>query len=121
MNDVEASSLMPGDLVRIRTWDDMASEYESDDDGIYVPGYFSDTMGILCGREFKIFNILKWGSTGFTLKDGTNDYKDCIRVILDGDASGWIITAEMLQSKESPFDEDEINEDEIQIAFQSLI
>lgn len=116
MNDVEASSLMPGDLVRIRTWDDMASEYEANDDGICVPGYFSDAMGILCGREFKVLKILKWYDTDFTLKDEAYNYKDCIRVILDGDASGWIITAEMLQSKESPFDEDEI-----QIAFQGLI
>ena len=121
MDDIEASGLMRGDLVRIRTWDDMVSEYESDDDGIYVPGYFSGTMGILCGREFKILKILKWGETAFRLKDGSYNYKDCVRVILDGDAIGWIITAEMLQSKESPFDEDEINEDEIQIAFQGLI
>lgn len=47
-----------GDRVRIRDWDDMASEYESSRNCIYTPGMvFISEMRDLCGREFEITRI----------------------------------------------------------------
>ena len=47
-----------GDLVRIRSWDDMASEFGIDEDG-NIPCRFSfvEYMKNLCGIEFEITGI----------------------------------------------------------------
>lgn len=57
---MDRSSFNPqvGDDVRIRSWDDMVSEFGLDDDG-NIPCRFSFVgyMSDMCGREFTITNI----------------------------------------------------------------
>lgn len=116
MSDEEAATLQVGDLVRIRSWEDMASEYNSDGDGISIPFYFSDVMGSLCGKEFEVLEVSKYVDEPFVNLKNEVIEKDGVQVILDGEASNFLISAEMLESREAPFDEDEI-----QTAFQNLI
>lgn len=116
MSDEEAATLQVGDLVRIRSWEDMASEYYSSSDGIDVPLYFSDLMASLCGKEFEVLGVSKYVDELFVNLKNELIEKDGVQVILDGEASGFLISAEMLESREAPFDEDEI-----QTAFQNLI
>lgn len=116
MSDEEAATLQCGDFVRIRSWEDMASEYDSDSDGINIPLYFSDAMGSLCGKEFKVLKLRKYVDGTFVNLKNEVIEKDGVQVILDGEANNFLISAEMLESREAPFDEDEI-----QTAFQNLI
>lgn len=116
MSDEEAATLQVGDLVRVRSWEDMASEYYSDSDGINVPLYFSDSMAPLCGKEFEVLELRKYVDVPFANLKNEVIEKDGVRVILDGEANGFSISAEMLEPCKAPFDEDEI-----QTAFQNLI
>lgn len=116
MSDEEAATLQVGDLVRIRSWEDMASEYNSDSDGIDIPFYFSDVMGSLCGKEFEVLGLRKHSDATFVNLNNEFIEKDCVQVILSGEANNFLISAEMLESREDPLDEDEI-----QTAFQNLI
>lgn len=45
-----------GDLVRVRDWDDMAAEFDSDGDVIECKAGFTAEMRHLCGTEFIICN-----------------------------------------------------------------
>lgn len=116
MSDEEAATLQVGDLVRIRSWEDMASEYNSHGGGIDIPFYFSDLMGSLCGKEFEVLALRKYVDEPFVNLKNEVIKKDGVQVILDGEAGNFLISAEMLESREAPFDEDEI-----QTAFQNLI
>lgn len=78
-----------GDRCRIRSWDDMKSEFGLNDTGsIDVPKLFTPLMRELCGRDF-------------TIKDITENsiplYKSEERIEYIGNTGGWQITGDMLE------------------------
>lgn len=52
---MEANDVRIGDLVRIRQWDDMMSEFKDPDSTIY----FTKEMKFLCGMEFEVMSIFR--------------------------------------------------------------
>lgn len=68
-----------GDKVRVREWDDMAKECNSNKKVIFCACTFLDCMKPLCG---KVFTVIEVRSTGF--------------YGLDGEASGWAFSDDML-------------------------
>ncbi len=47
-----------GDVVKIRSWEDMENQYGLDEDGdIACPGVFTQDMRELCGREVGIVDV----------------------------------------------------------------
>mgnify|MGYP006935418471 CR=1 FL=1 len=77
-----AATFAVGDRVRIRYWDDMASEFGVDEDGKIPCKYvFTQAMRVFCGQEYTI-------STTWNNHDGTQrlyfeDAED------DEDAFAW--------------------------------
>ena len=49
-----------GDVLRVREWEDMASEYESGSDYIRTELYFLESMRSLCGQTFTVAKIGNW-------------------------------------------------------------
>ena len=68
-----------GDKVRVREWDDMAKEFGSDKRKIFCTYSFMNCMKPLCG---KVFTVIEERSTGY--------------YGLDGEASGWAFSDDML-------------------------
>ena len=68
-----------GDKVRVREWDDMAKEFGSDKRKIFCRCSFVDYMKPLCGKVFTVIEERIIGSYG-----------------LDGEASGWAFSDDML-------------------------
>lgn len=68
-----------GDKVRVREWDDMAKEFSSNEVMIFCTCSFIDCMKPLCG---KVFTVIEERST--------------ISYGLDGEASGWLFSDDML-------------------------
>lgn len=68
-----------GDKVRVREWDDMAKEFGSDEKRIFCTSFFMDGMKPLCG---KVFTVIEERST--------------ISYELDGEASRWVFSDDML-------------------------
>lgn len=68
-----------GDKVRVREWDDMAKEFDSNKEVIFCTCSFVDCMKPLCG---KVFTVIETNST--------RSYG------LDGEASGWAFSDDML-------------------------
>ena len=68
-----------GDKVRVREWDDMAKEFGSDKRNIFCSCSFMDCMKPLCGKVFTVIEERSTGSYG-----------------LDGEASGWAFSDDML-------------------------
>ena len=67
-----------GDKVRVREWDDMAKEFGSNEVTIFCTCSFLDCMKPLCGKVFTVIEV----RTGF--------------YGLDGEASGWAFSDDML-------------------------
>lgn len=91
-----------GDVLRIRDWNDMASEFPVDrDSGIRMPGgiWFANGMKYLCGEAFTV------ASAGGYLEK--LNYRSCENVEDDNEWGIWAITAEMLESNLSDTSEDE--------------
>lgn len=87
-----------GDLVRIRQWDDMVSQYGTSDYGIPTPGAsFVHQMKNLCGREFIIDNFIE----------------QCGRIFVKGHNFFWNITEYMIEPadefEDGVYDSEEIN------------
>ena len=68
-----------GDKVRVREWDDMAKEFGLDENMILCTCFFMDGMKPLCGKVFTVIDERSTGSYG-----------------LDGEASGWAFSDDML-------------------------
>lgn len=68
-----------GDKVRVREWDDMAKEFSSNAVMIFCTCPFMDCMKPLCGKVFTVIET-----------KGTCSYG------LDGEASGWAFSDDML-------------------------
>ena len=68
-----------GDKVRVREWDDMAKEFGSNEVMIFCTCSFMDCMKPLCG---KVFTVIEDRST--------------VSYGLDGEASGWAFSDDML-------------------------
>lgn len=68
-----------GDKVRVREWDDMAKEFNSNEVVIFCTCSFVDCMKPLCGKVFTVIEERSTGSYG-----------------LDGEASGWAFSDDML-------------------------
>lgn len=68
-----------GDKVRVREWDDMAKEFDSDKRKIFCSCSFVYYMKPLCGKVFTVIEERSTGSYG-----------------LDGEASGWVFSDDML-------------------------
>lgn len=72
-----------GDTVRIRCWDDMASEFGVRKNGsIDCQFAFTNEMKYLCGREFTILEI-NHGNYGIRTCDGYSISKDMIEPIVE--------------------------------------
>lgn len=102
------SDIHIGDVLKVRSWDDMAHEYESYEDGdIKTPsGYvFLKVMRHLCGQTF-------------TVRDQQTANMGCIRyysvenVEEIAGMSAWVITAEMLEPLDDEADEFGVATDE---------
>ena len=68
-----------GDKVRVREWDDMAKEFGSNEVVIFCKHSFVDCMKPLCGKVFTVIEVGDTRSYG-----------------LDGEASGWAFSDDML-------------------------
>ena len=108
------SDIEVGDVLRIRQWDDMASEYTAVGNDIYIYNYnhsriidtFVSSMCSLCG-------------TVFTVLRKEEHYNGSMRYeSVEGFHNKWAITAEMLEPLEDTIDELNIATDEdIQLLF----
>lgn len=82
-----------GDLVRVRQWNDMANEFEIDDDGdIYIPQkdtYFIEQMKNLCGKVLTVSNV--YGLHGEIVYEFTENIS-------------WYLCSEMLE----PYTDEEL-------------
>lgn len=58
-----------GDVVRIKSYEKMRSEYGGDDYDITKPPYFSSEMKALCGKTARIEHIFKSGDYNYTKVD----------------------------------------------------
>ena len=72
--------LAPGDVVVIRDWDDMLSEYEREGEDIHIEDdgiYFAGAMKQLCGREVTIRDVGKSirGRSRITFEEPTGPWK----------------------------------------------
>lgn len=75
-----------GDIVRIREWDDMANEFEIDDDGdlrIATDLYFTKPMKKLCGKVLTVSNMYKGDNDGICY--------------LFSEKISWYVCSEMLE------------------------
>lgn len=83
---IENTEYKVGDIVRIRSWDDMFDEFgKSSYGGIAVPDEFGDHMRFLCGRKYVIQTVIEDPSKdyiNFYLKDleKYEDHEDYNRV-----------------------------------------
>lgn len=66
MFNIKDGEIKIGDKLRVRQWDDMASEYGDfiweAMRAINTPCCFVDSMKYLCGKEFEVKDIIKFGS-----------------------------------------------------------
>lgn len=104
-----------GDILRIRSYEDMVEEYGCDSYGIiYSDGFcFSDVMRELCGRQFTVSEIGhdEWvPGTFFLSKEGIECYGD-------DDGWHWYIPAWMLEPYEDEEDLECATDDEIMLLF----
>lgn len=84
-----------GDLVRVRQWNDMANEFEIDDDGdICIPQkdiFFRGRMKNLCGKVLTVSNVYGLGLNGEILYGFTENIS-------------WYLCSEMLE----PYTDEEL-------------
>lgn len=87
------SEFKVGDLVRVRDWDDMKSQYGLDDLDGYIDciAGFTEDMRHLCGFEFTILNVEEYADGRFRYDFGYPEFKrwDATR--------NWYITQDMLE------------------------
>lgn len=113
-DDMQDSDIEVGDVLRIRQWGDMASEYTAVGNDIYIYNYnhsriidtFVSSMRSLCGT---VFTVLRKEEH----RNGSMRYES-----VEGFHNKWVITAEMLEPLEDTIDELDIATDEdIQLLF----
>lgn len=81
-----------GDELRIREWDDMEAEFGIDEDGdINMPTSFMKGMRYLCGMNFTVSQIEKYGN-------GIRYYS--YESIEKEESGWWIILEYMLEPRE---------------------
>jgi len=86
---IDLQDLHVGDRVRIRDWDDMASEYGLDEDGdINTVPCFVERMRYLCGTDGSIVKLPLKNSSDALIRLSNDD--------------GWVITLAMIE----PIDDD---------------
>lgn len=79
------SNFKVGDVVRVRQWDDMMSEFGLNFEGdINCAACFTINMKDLCGEVFTISKMTKYGSKKV--------------YVVSGHDFGWTITTDMLES-----------------------
>lgn len=93
------SKFKAGDLVRIRQWDDMKSQFGTDEDGdisLSRGFYFVQGMKHLCGMEFEIAAI------------SHKDYGGLTDEVLSHapELSEWVIIPQMLEYVEPEYEPD---------------
>lgn len=91
-----------GDVLRIRDWDDMASEYSVNMiSGIRLPGgiWFANKMRYLCGEVFTVASVED--------RLAIPDYRSYENVEYDKAWGVWTITSDMLEPYPSDTSEDE--------------
>lgn len=97
-----------GDVVRVRQWNDMASEYTAVGNDIYIYNYnhsrlidaFVSSMRSLCGT---VFTVLRKEEH----RNGSMRYES-----VEGFHNKWTITAEMLEPLEDDTEEFDVASDE---------
>ena len=90
----------PGDVVRIKSYEDMKAEYDFSDYGIYCPDNitFAKNMKYLCGREYTIEKIdLYEDGDQYEIVhfEGAEAERGC-------SVDGWIITTCMIELVAQP-------------------
>ena len=90
----------PGDVVRIRSYEDMEAEYDPSDYGISCPDgiLFSIGMKYLCGREYTIEKIdphAFYGQCEILRFEGTEAEYGC-------SVDEWVITTCMIELAAQP-------------------
>lgn len=111
-DDMQDSDIEVGDVLRIRQWGDMASEYTAVGDDIYIYNHsrfidaFVSPMRSLCGTVFTVLRKDKH-------RNGSMRYES-----VEGFHNTWAITAEMLEPLEDDTDEfDVATDEEIKLLF----
>lgn len=100
------SDIHVGDVLRIRQWGDMASEYTVVDNDIYIYNHsclidtFVSSMCSLCGT---VFTVLRKEEH----RNGSMRYES-----VEGFHNKWAITAEMLEPLEDDTEEFDVASDE---------
>ena len=105
-DDMQDSDIEVGDVLRIRQWGDMASEYTAVGNDIYIYHHsrlidtFVSSMCSLCGT---VFTVLRKEEH----RNGSMRYES-----VEGFHNKWAITAEMLEPLEDDTDEFDVASDE---------
>ena len=89
-----SSLYKPGDVCRVRAWDDLADEYGEHDGDIGCPGTFVKEMRPLCGM---VFTVSKYESGRYYSVEGVESVGARGRR-MDGK---WVIKPEMLEPFEA--------------------
>lgn len=103
---MQDSDIEVGDVLRIRQWGDMASEYTAVGNDIYIYNHsrlidtFVSSMRSLCGT---VFTVLRKEEC----RNGSMRYES-----VEGFHNKWAITAEMLEPLEDDTEEFDVASDE---------
>lgn len=108
MTEEEASYLQVGDEVIVRSWEDMANEYEDDGHGtLIVPCRFVSSMMGYCGKTFVIKRI-RSGTSDYLLRGARSRVSVTCKVFSLEGASIYDFTPQMLDIAPKMVDFDEI-------------
>lgn len=108
MTEEEASYLQVGDEVIVRSWEDMANEYEDDGHGtLIVPFRFVSSMREYCGKTFVIKEI-RSDTSDYLLRGARSRVSVTCKIFLLEGASGFYFAPQMLDIAPKMADFDEI-------------
>lgn len=94
-----------GDKARVKTWDEMEVEFgleeikvgDQNESVIDCEGYFTESMKILCGKEFIITDIVT--DSNFKFINTTNNFPiDRLYGLKEADEQDLYITEDMIES-----------------------
>ena len=110
MKDIE---IHIGDVLRIRSWEDMKAEYGIDECGVILPAGeagFHEEMCLLCGEKFTVTKIVSRRNEyhGYRSEEGVEN-RDRL--------SSWVILSWMLEPYEDNLESKIPSDDEIALLF----
>jgi hypothetical protein len=84
-----------GKKIRVRTWESMAEEFDSDENAINVPLGFMKRMSVFCGKIGVITSAKDWGNT-IGVKIHFEGNEDDYRLNRKLDFNNWSFSLPML-------------------------